>query len=444
MLKFSHRLFSLKKFAFLCFVTIFLGGLWSVLQSKTYPVEESSRLFSSDIYANYNQQLKTFISQHPFSELIKHAPPTTFNTAVQKLLTDLEKPVNTASERRSTHEAFVFHLRQLASMIIAKKTLPEDAQAQQFVENLVHWVYLEADLRADTQQFLYQHLTPPENDLLAYLPIAQEQLHANPQFDGIKHESAVEDQLFQGNLPSILSLQETQLIRVGQPCDSPSRLFFWLSPTVYPEFLLFLELQPSHLYVNLMKRKGMEGPFSRTLEALEEQIPHVFVVSLDKNSSFYWQSAPDYPEDWDRQSFKKAFLNQLLAKKGNYFWTKHLNLNVWREELSQMIEMTDRIYFNKQTLNRQERQDFIELTYLAILDELVQKLHPASMNITCKQCMDRGPSLAILWMFQKKSMNNQELAALLLAPPLLIHNRSSHVLRIARFVSAAQRISVRG
>jgi hypothetical protein len=486
-------------FVFLfCLVATISIGLWVQLKPKTHPIEENSRLFSSDIYTRYTEQLKAFISRQEPSELLKQGPATPFNLgsavkndkamqsfdseslsiesdhfqkvkapsikssygakdcidlffptaesrfnlAVQKLLINLENPLDTPSARRSYHESFVVQLRQLASMILSKKTLPEDVPTQQFVENLIRWIYLEADLKADTKHYLSHYLNPFRDDFYSYLTLEQQHLHNDPQFHGVQHESSIEDQLLQGNLPSILSSQNTQLIRVGQPCDSPSRLFFWQSPSVYPEFLLFLKLQPSHLYVNLMKRKGMEGPYSHSIEALEEQVPNLFVVSLDKNSPFYWQSESDYPEKWDSQQFKKAFLNQLLVKNGTYFWTKHLNPIEWQKELHHMIEKIDQLYFNHQiSLNREERQDFIELTYLAILDALVEKLHPASMNITCKQCMDRGPSLAVLWMFQKKQWQNQELVALLLGPPIIIHNRSSHVLRIARFVSAAKRIA---
>lgn len=426
---------------FLGLCTLLFVGLWDGLKAKTYPMEESTRLFSSDIYMEYTRQLKTFILQHPLTTSIQHASPTAFNSTVQKLLLNLEKPLDTPLERRSYHEAFVTKLRQLASMMQAQEVTPEDLQARQFIKDLVSWVFLQADLNTSMQHYLDHYLAPPDQDLLDYLPGALKKLQTNPQFNSIQREFSSEDQLFQGNLPSVLPFQETRLVRFGQPFDSPSRFFFWQTPMVYPEFLLFLQTQPSHLYINLMKRKGMESSLSHALEVLEKQVPQLYMVSLDKNSPFYLQKEGDYPETWETQAFKKAFLNQMSANNGHYFWSRHLDADSWHHDLHQLVEKVHQRYFYQKTsLKRNERQDFIELTYLEILDELVRQLHPASMNITCKQCMDRGPSLAVLWMFQKKQATAQELAAMLLAPPIIIHNRPSHVLRIERFVSAAKRI----
>ena len=54
--------------------------------------------------------------------------------------------------------------------------------------------------------------------------------------------------------------------------------------------------------------------------------------------------------------------------------------------------------------------------------------------------MDRGPSLMTLWLFQQQAINDAELVVMLLAPPLLIHQRTSHAPRLARFISAAKRL----
>jgi hypothetical protein len=59
------------------------------------------------------------------------------------------------------------------------------------------------------------------------------------------------------------------------------------------------------------------------------------------------------------------------------------------------------------------------------------------MNITCKHAIDRGPSLAVLWQLKLGLASENEAAALLLAPPLLMHNRTGHESRLERFTSAA-------
>jgi hypothetical protein len=99
------------------------------------------------------------------------------------------------------------------------------------------------------------------------------------------------------------------------------------------------------------------------------------------------------------------------------------------------------IFKNSATLNRTERKDFIEITYLKILDVIKDKCKPSSMNITCRQGMDRGPSLMVLWMLKKGVLDDPKVAAnLLLTPPLLIRNRSSHRSRIEKLISTAKRL----
>jgi hypothetical protein len=433
-----------KNISFFLFLSSLIGiGLWIFFKPTSYPIEECKTLFASSIYSNYRIQLQSFVRQHVLYEEVRSSPPTAFNLSVKNLLEEINRTTETESAHRLSHEMFVTQLRKLTLDIEGRKEQEEKASLNLF-RDIIGWMFLQADLKPSLSEFLFQHLPPPKENLFTYLPMAQSALRGNPHFNGIKHESLMEDQLLQGNLPYVIATlgkSPTKLIRIGQPFDRPSRLFFWQKPLVYPEFFLFLNLQHSHFYVNLMKRKGMEGPFSQSIEALEKQISQLYVVTLDKNSSFYWQSSNEYPESWESQSFKKFFINQMLDRKGNYYWSLHLPLGLWEKELEEILHVVHQHFFGgKDNLDRQERQDFIELTYLSILDSLVQKWQPASMNVTCKQGMDRGPSLAMLWMFQKKQLDEKVIASQLLAPPLIIHNRASHASRIERFVSAAKRI----
>ena len=310
---------------------------------------------------------------------------------------------------------------------------------------MVHWIFLEARLTTPMETFLYRYLPPPQEDFFSYLQLNQDLLHRHPGFDGIAHESQKEDLFFQGNLPSFIShvgeKKQTRLIRFGQPLTHPffSLCQYW-SPALSSEFSLFLEHQPSHFYVNLMKRRGKEGAMTQALERLEEEKPRLYVITLDKDSSFYWQRESSYPAEWESQSFKEAFLAHLCSPEGRYFWSKHLKSVEWRGTLARLIDQTHETYFRGNSrLNRRERQDLIELTYLAIIDHLVERWQPASMNMTCRQGMDRGPSLMVLWMMQKGLLEKPALAAWLLAPPLVTRNRSTHASRVERLLSAAER-----
>ena len=188
-----------------------------------------------------------------------------------------------------------------------------------------------------------------------------------------------------------------------------------------------------------MKRKGQEAAASASIEHLEKQVSHLRVVTLDKNSSFYWQD--DEAADLPLSEFKSVYFHELIKENGPYYWSSHLDPAEWKGELQQILDETGTRYFSAESsLNQQERQDFIELSYIAILNHLVKKWEPPSINITCKHALDRGP-LSVLWMLEQGIGTSKEVAALLLAPPLLVHNRPSHRYRIARLVSAAERMA---
>ncbi len=432
----------LKKLTFMTiFCTAVVAGCFA-FKSSHHPIEEGKNFFQSPIYTHYKLQLKTFIQKHSAYVHVKHAPSTAYNVKVKALIEEIEKLPDSPQEQRISHELLIKKMRELA--LIPGPVGKDEKEAKHLFEEIVQWLFLGANLQSDMKDFLYNVVPPPTDHMLTYLQETQKRLQSNPQFYGVKHDVSSEDQLLHGNLPSHIAFinHKTQLIRLGQPiCLSSRALWWWESPQVSPEFLLFLQQQPRHLYVNLMKRKGVESSPSTVLEALEKHTDHFYVITLDKNSSFYWQDEKEFPEIMESSEFKKVFLDKMCAEKGNYFWSKHLNRSLWQQELQDILNQVHiSIFQNQKVLNRIERRDFIELTYLAILDHLVDKWTPTSMNITCRQGIDRGPSLMVLWMLQKGLIDKKDMAALLLAPPLIMRNRASHAPKIERFISAAKRL----
>lgn len=429
-----------KKFLFLSLFCTALFAGWNIFVLALASSEEGKNIFSSPLYAQYRMQLNGFVSQHPLYEKAKNSTPTKINLKIKSLVAEIEKTPATPNEQRASHESIINAIRDIIGESSIVKSGEKDTR--EFFQSLIHFLFLEEDLQSGLESFLKNYAPSHDENFFSYLREAQITLHDNPQFNGMKNKSSIEDQFFQGNLPYTVAIinGETKLFRLGQPISHASRLFWWVSsPKVSPEFSFFLQTQPNHLYVNLMKRHGVEGTLTSALENLENEHEQLYFITLDKNSSFYWQSSEEYPDLLESGSFKKEFLDQMSLPGGHYFWSKHLSL--WGEELKQIVDKVHRSCFNNSTfLNRNERQDFIELTYLGILNHLVGKWNPPSMNITCRQGMDRGPSLAALWIYEKGLLSNIEIAAHLLTPPLLIQNRSSHGSRIQRFISAAKRI----
>jgi hypothetical protein len=313
---------------------------------------------------------------------------------------------------------------------------------QQFIKKIredqnpddINRLFTGANLTSSYEQFLYQFTPRYQNgDFFQYLKDSLAALKADPHFKKSK-TTFTNDSFSEGNLPFLQFTLPTgtKVLRMGLPIIEKSYLqSFFFSPALNPEFLVFVRSSQNHLYVNLMKREGLEGPSSKSLESQEKVEPALSVVTLDKNSDFYWQKG-DYPDSIE--DFKRAFYQQMTNPGGHYYWS----INLKNLDLMQPMNAVHTQYFkNHQQLTVEERCDFIELTYLEILDQLVTLLNPHTMNITCKHAIDRGPSLTVLWQFKLGLATESQVTALLLAPPLLMHNRTSHESRLDRFTSAA-------
>lgn len=317
------------------------------------------------------------------------------------------------------------------STIAAQRLFTEELRARPNLP-LAKKVLSETNANPLWAEFLFA-LIPWNGSLNDYLFTAQSIIHQNPRYQGMGVEPFREDQFYEGNLPSqVAEIRGTTLIRMGQPMIHTNSLLRWITtPYASPEFLEFIKGQKSHIYINLMKREGEEGTLTKSLEKLGEQWPQLLVFTLDKNSDFYHQKKPL------KQDFKTEFLNELIKKEGNYYFPQEFS----QEELvALLLQVEDRYFSGREPETQEERKDFIELTYIALLDYLVEKFQPQSVNITCKQCIDRGPSLIALWLYSQKTFSDEEIAVQLIVPPLLFHNRASHLSRLERFVSASSRI----
>lgn len=394
---------------------------WRLFQHPPQ-TDANANAFSSRYYSDYHAQLISFLQAHPNYKIVRN------NAHIKPLIDVIEQPLGTPQEQRSVHENFVRQLRKL---------ITNHDDQNQFLQDLIQWIFLKADMKKTAQLYFYNLLQEPHADLSSTL----QNLKASEEFSGSIHEANQEDQFLHGNLPFLLftlpNKAETKVLRMGLPLDDfPKYSWPWISPRFHPEFLEFLKHQSSHLYVNLMKRKGVEAASTYALEELERTTPHLSLVTLDKNSDFYWQADKNYPAEWESEQFKEFYYQKLTDGNGDFYWSVHLNREDWKKELKLILDgIHQKAFSNQPTLDQQERLNFIELSYLAILDQLVEMLQPASLNITCRQCMDRGPSLYVLWMFQKKLITDKELIAYLLTPPLLIHNRPAHLSRINRMIA---------
>lgn len=395
---------------------------------------ECDNIFFSKAYPEYASQLKQFVRAHPFYEFLDNLEKTPFNHEILKLIKLIDGPLTDSN--RQFHENFVSSLRTLANL-----GFQENVLSYSFFQDLLRWIYLKADLKKEFHDFIASYIVDHPNPLDA-IKSTYKKIKAHSNFKKLGHNSKIEDQFFYGNLPffvaELSNPSKTKLFRLGNPShNDPS--FFGTTYSVLPEFRSFIAIGQNHLYINLMRRIRTEKSLAQPLEKLSEESPNFFMATFDKDSSFYWQKAQQFPEKMDFKNFKHLFLDEMLAKEGNFFFSRQFRIEEKRDQLESLINKVHKAFFSSRPqLNREERQVLIELTYLNLIDYLVELSTPFSMNITCRQGMDRGPSLMLLWAYQKKLLDKQELIALLLASPIIIHNRPSHESRIDRFLLSAK------
>lgn len=412
---------------------IFLGACYArdPLLGET---RECDNIFFSKAYPEYASQLKKFVRSHPFYKSLEPLEITPFNQEALKLIQLIDGPLT--EPKRKFHENFVSSLRTLISFGFQENTL-----SYSFIQDLLRWIYLKADLKNEFHDFIASYLVDHQN-LLEAIKSTYKKIKAHSNFKKLGHNSKIEDQFFYGNLPffvaELSNPTKTKLFRLGNPShNDPS--FFGTTYSVLPEFRAFIALGQNHLYINLMKRVKTEKSLALPLEKLSEESPNFFMATLDKDSCFYWQKAKHFPEKMDFNNFKNLFLDEMLAKEGNFFFSSQFRIEEKRDQLESLINKVHKTFFTSRSqLNREERQVLIELTYLNLVDYLVELSSPVSMNITCRQGMDRGPSLMLLFAYQKNLLDNKTLIALLLASPVIIHNRPSHESRIDRFLLSAK------
>lgn len=457
----------IRVFFFLALLAVAALSAKKVFLTEKTPSRECENLFASSLYDAYHLKLKSHLQRQPGYETVKEGT-TELDRQMQQLLAAIDKPLgDSPTEKRAFHEAFVGELRKAAAQANAPVT-EKELPAQQLFQSTIRWLFLEASLGGEVTVFLQDQILPrdPGKPIFDYLVDAQEELHDRLKAKRQKVKGTPpEDHFLSGNLPLLISSIPTrnepqglnalpsavdsqkvnkpvQLIRIAQPLLAPSFFVRLISSAVpAPEFVQFLQQQESHLYVNLMRRQGSEGKLSTALELLQESIPHLHVVTLDKDSDFYWQRGKYETELIDSDAFTKMFIDEMSYPGGRFFWSQDLEEKEWLTALKGAVESTRQEHFGRQlSLSRGERLDFIELTYLKILDALVSALQPVSMNITCRQSMDRGPSLMSLWLWKQGRLDEETLTTLLLAPPLIVHQRTCHLSRLKRFISAAERL----
>lgn len=265
------------------------------------------------------------------------------------------------------------------------------------------------------------------------------------------------DPIGQENLPGRLydvkvKGKEVEVLRI----PSPTRQSVINKAEVIDEFRAFLRGmgKRKHLLVNLQDRTSWkEYARARALETLQmnAEFNHQLVVfTLPKNTDFYHQ-ANEYLDLNQADDFLKTFAAQLASPEDcGFFFPAPLQSKEMNQFVEKALPLIHKFFFGgKSTLNRRNREDFIEIFYQFFVLKCIDILHPNSLSFTCKDGIDTGAaSQAMFYAFLRlllgefPSKEEQDfLRWLLYTPALFIRERAIDPERLNRTLSALERVT---
>ncbi len=422
----------------------------------------------SSLFKPYLDQLKCVLSQQPALRAnIDQLEPSPFKDRVLELYQHLNNTptVFSTEVNRAYYARFLELLRncQTESRLVTFQTDPSFVLVRNFLDKFIQNYMQEAVFYEPGMNFLYSR------GLSRDLAIKQMSDIGNALEQGFAQLSnnlcaGVSPGLFDPNLLGNIPFQTFELqakngkaIKVFRCANlakdeerSGNRL---VRASDGEQFNLYFDAcrreGKKHLYVNLMKRKSEgenETVRSEVIESLEADYPGTLnVVSLDRNSRFYFQSGPYFNQS-QAENFKAEFKTHLRNDR-SFYWSSELDQQTWPAELDTMIEEIHATYFQSaEQLSHEQRQAFIEFTYCTIIDTLIAKLEPDSCNFSCKSCIDRGGlTNAIMYMYyliKKQGVIQPEqfnyLLYLTFLPALLVGNRQIQQVYLQRLSNFAR------
>ena len=251
---------------------------------------------------------------------------------------------------------------------------------------------------------------------------------------------------------SIDNDQHVTMIGMGTPTiedgSSPAK--------INPEFRHFiLNHSGSHLYINLQNnapkwRIGDESARVRVLTAFSEASSgKLTLITLAQDSLFYHQKGSFGKEILSIKAFITRLITYLQSGQHGYACPAPKNTSFWTE-LENDLQIYARAIFDKQLddpFSKNERRDFIELSYPVIIHHFLKECSATSMNITCKDGIDRagkaqGLFIQYLAIGEPSGFTTERkklMAAICLARAPIVKAQPMILSRRRRFLSALDR-----
>ncbi len=200
-------------------------------------------------------------------------------------------------------------------------------------------------------------------------------------------------------------VRRLKMVRMGSPTkEGPGR-----PPKIIEEFKGFLTLlkqeKKVHLYINKQKTWGKEGLRSLEIQNLELEYDNFYCISLPSDGAFYYQEM-SYASQHQASKFKQTFQDLLMGKIGVGYYhlpQSWLKSESFEKDLCEILEQVHECYFDsKELLTVTERRFFIDHVYTQIIITCLQNFKIDSLNITCRDGIDRAgcEQAKLLYYFQ--------------------------------------------
>jgi hypothetical protein len=277
--------------------------------------------------------------------------------------------------------------------------------------------------------------------------------------DVFRDESAIHgfDPFSQDNMPSQLFFFSNEALHITcLRIPAPVHQEFIGKADVIEEFQGFLRALTTQmkgqrlLLFNLQDRTSwQEHSRCLALEEIQKRAEFsqtLFVVTLPKNTDFYFQAA-NYQHLNDAPSFCELLQEQVVSgEQCGFFFPPSIRKAELHAFVKEAIPVIHNVFFgDKKILQRKNRLDFIEIFYLLLTLKLTEMIRPDSVSFTCKDAIDIGAASNVELFGFLRMMNDgaswsqsemQFLLWMLYSSSLLVRERAIDHVRLNRSISA--------
>lgn len=434
---------------------------------KSMRKDDCHFFYTTPVFQEYTKQLIDF-TQIFLKEFTEEAQDDFEKQTLDFAQKIVQFTVASESVNRRFHQGMLTKMRALIVKKENRVNVPSalTLKMENFINALSVWQFTQVNLTGSMKTFTTSDaiLNISETADLRVLPQILENAYQtlcndNRFLPSFYHFGNLYDAHLLGDLPTKLDAftiatdggRSVQVIRTPSVTKDLERQFLTqnlLKAEVNEEFSNFIRVYASqgkkHLYVNVMKRSGSEAVRSHAIEAMEQDAAlkdGICVVTLNTNSEFYQQQGRYEAQD-NAIAFKNTFLEKMFEVDGDYYWPKELDRDTLKAKCKTIIDNVHLSLFNQNnTLTQNQRENFIELTYIELIPTLAKMIDAQTLNVTCKSCIDRGASiLCLLYLKQmidkKENVDIKKALTIAYAPAILSMNRPMTKVRFSRLHSA--------